>query len=140
MGLVLALDGRKRALNTRLRNLNTNEVFRYHLYKNNYTPVDGQLIGDYTECTYTGYATQDVAAAGWGSPTDDGTCSTSVAAAQTYTSTGGTADTAYGYYVTSTADGALLWGEKFGTPVDMSVAGRSTILVPTYQAKTGTPC
>lgn len=140
MALVLAIDGRKRALNTRLRNLNTNESFVYHLYSNNYTPVDGQVIGDYTESAYPGYATQTVAPAGWTSPVDDGTCVTCTAAQQTYTATGGSAENAYGYFVTSSVDGALLWGEKFAAPIDMSAAGRATLLTPTYQNKTGTPC
>ncbi len=139
-GLVLAIDGRKRGINTRLRNANTNESFIYHLYKNNYTPVDGQVIGDYTECAYPGYATQTVAPAGWSAPTDDGTCCTSTAAQQVYTATGGSAESAFGYYVTSSVDGALLWGEKFAASIDMSAAGKSTVLNPVYQQKTGTPC
>jgi len=140
MALVLAIDGRKRALNTRLRNLNTGENFVYHLYSNNYTPVDGSVLANFTESAFAGYASQIVLAADWTSPVDDGTCVTCTAPAHTWTSTGAPAEQAYGYFVTSSVDAVLLWAEKFAAPVDMSLAGRSTILTPTYQNKTGTPC
>jgi len=141
VAIVLAVDGRKRALNAYMRNLNTNIQFNYHLYSNNFVPTDAMVIGDFTENTFPGYASQSVVAAGWSSPADDGTCSSTSAASQVYTATGASSQSAYGYYVTDNADGALLFAELFtGGPVPLSTTGSSVTVIPQYQERTGAPC
>lgn len=140
MPIVLQLAGRARELNAYLRNANVNDTFRYHLYSNNYTPLVSSVLADFTELAGAGYAYQNVAAAAWGVPTDDGTCANSAAGNLTFTMTGASGESAYGYFVTSVADGALLWSEKFAAVVDMSVAGRSCVVTPSYNNQTGAPC
>lgn len=141
MAIVLAVDGRKRALNAYLRNVNTGIQFNYHLYSNSFVPTDAMVIGDFTESTFPGYAGQSVTSGGWGSPSDDGTCSTVASASQVYTATGASGESAYGYYVTDNADGALLFAELFvGGAVPLSTTGSSVTVIPQYQERTGTPC
>lgn len=140
MAIFLNLNGRKRMLNAWMRNLNTGVTFRYHLFSNNVTVSDATVLADFTESAFPGYATHDIASAGWGSPTDDGTCSTSAAADITTTSTGTSGETCYGYYVTDTADGAYIFGENFATPVSMALASTTITISPRFQTRTGTPC
>lgn len=141
MAIALAVDGRKRALNAYLRNLNINITFKYHLYTNNFTPNDAMVIGDFTEATFPGYATQNATPGSWASPSDDGTCSTSSSTSQVYTTTGASGESAYGYYVTDNADGVLLFAEKFvGGAVPLTTTGSSVTLIPQYQERTGAPC
>lgn len=80
------------------------------LYKNNVTPpVDGDVVGNYTEADFGGYASQVLSvfpASSWVSPR-----ATTTAAAQVFTATGASANTIYGYYVTDSG-GLLVYAER----------------------------
>ena len=102
-----------------------------HLYQNNYSPVDGSVIGSFTEATFSGYATQTCAS--WSAAaTVSGRASTS-ATARTFTnSTGSVGNSIYGYYVTD-GSGNLMWAEADpSAPVGMNNPGDSYTVTPTF--------
>lgn len=88
-----------------------------HLYKNDYTPIAGSAIGDYTEATFDSYAAQAIVATDWGAVA----VTAHVAEMQqntpcVFTAGAGpfTTEDVYGYYVTDSV-GTYLWGERFAT-------------------------
>lgn len=101
---------------------------RMHLYQNAYTPVQGSVIGDFTEATFSGYASVSMTL---GTPTEVSHKAKSVAVAPSvFTHNGGgTSNTIYGYYVQDSFTGDLVWAERFGSSQLMAVNGDS-ISVP----------
>jgi len=72
--------------------------------------------GDFTECTFLGYAPVTLAGGGWVAA--EGDPGTAVYAKQTFASSATQpGQTVYGYYATRTSDGALMWFEEFAAPV-----------------------
>ena len=80
------------------------------LFKNDYTPVEGSEIADFTEADTAGYAAISLAKADWTIATATGV-TTAEQPQKTFTLTG--AGTHYGYYITDTAGTGLLWAERF---------------------------
>jgi hypothetical protein len=81
------------------------------VFKNDYTPVDGSVLGSFTEANFTGYA--QINMSGWSAAALDGNGKAATTADQvTWTmGTPGTTNTVYGIYVV-TAAGALLYAER----------------------------
>jgi hypothetical protein len=108
----------------------TAENSRLHLYSNNYTPVEGSVIGGFTELVASGYAnialTGTVSSGTWAIATVSGTSAASYPQ-QTYTLTA--SGTAYGYYLTNNANDALLLAELFTDGPYVIPAGGGTIKV-----------
>ncbi len=92
-----------------------------HLYSNDVTPSDSTVIGDLTEVSGSvGYAPITLASANWTTVQASGV-STAVYTNQTFAFS--TEATAYGYYVTDTAN-RLLWLERFpDAPYDLPDGG-----------------
>lgn len=86
------------------------EDLELHLYKANVDPTDNTVIGDLTEATEAGYSSITLTGASWTVSTSSG-ISTAEYAEQTFTIT--EAATYYGYYVTQTSSGGLVWCERF---------------------------
>lgn len=101
-------------ISNRLTQLQTNwnaTPLKLHLYSNNQTPTTSSVIGDFTECTFAGYAAQNLTT--WTAPSVAAHVASMTAAALTFTrSTTGALQNIYGYYVT-TSGGTLLWAEIF---------------------------
>ena len=66
------------------------------LFKNNITPSDTDTAGTYTESTFTGYAASSLTGASWGAAAA-GTIT--YGSQQTFTCSGASAESVYGYYV-----------------------------------------
>lgn len=96
---------------------------KLHLFKNNYTPIAGSLLADFTEADFTGYAS--VTLAGWTTPVIiSGKSSTSANPVTFTTGTVGTGNTIYGYYVTDSTNTKLLFAERdANAPIAMNVTG-----------------
>lgn len=105
----------------------------YRLYQNAHTPGDGSTAADFTECTFDGYAAQGPS---WGAAATNGSGDAeAVAAALTWTATGGsTSNTVYGYYVTD-GGGEVVWAELFDTPVAVVDAPDAVVVTPTITLK-----
>jgi hypothetical protein len=95
---------------------------KVYLYQNNYTPVQGSVVGSFTEATFSGYASVSFTL---GTPTEVSNKAKSVAtAASVFTHNGGgTANTIYGYYVKDGTTGDLVWAERFGSSQIMTNNG-----------------
>jgi len=90
-----------------------------HLYKNNYTPVDTSVLGNFIEANFSGY---NFVTTAMGAAVEIGGKATSTdAAARLFTHNGGgTANSIYGYYVTDFAITKVVWAERFAAPISMS--------------------
>ena len=83
---------------------------KLRLYTNNYTPVEGSVVANFTEANAAGYAAIALTGASWTIASDAGV-TTAEYAEQTFTFTAASTD--YGYYVTNSAGTQVLWAEKF---------------------------
>ena len=103
------------------------EGSKLKMYGNDYTPVEGSTVGSFTECATGGYVTKSldgvVSASAWTISSLVGVTTASYPE-QEFVMT--SALTAYGYYVTSSAETALLWAERFtGAPFTIPSGGGS---------------
>lgn len=108
----------------------------FRLFKNNYTPIATSVTGDFTEADYSGYGGEVVSS--WTSVDLDlsGRAFTLSDVIPYAHDGGGTANTIYGYYVT-TPGGTLLFAERFGTPVVMDDATDGFSIQTTYRLREG---
>lgn len=106
--------------------------YQIGLYKNNFTPVDGSVIGDITPADFSGYAgLQDLLS--WATPTWISPRASSTHANVVWTHNGGgTPNDIYGYYVVDSL-GDLAWAERNASaPVTISAAGQTYTVTPKY--------
>lgn len=96
---------------SRLLNKNAPDNVVLHLYTNNVTPDEADVVGTYTEATAAGYSAITLTGASWSVATVTGTTTASYAQ-QTFTFTAAE-PAVYGYYVTNNAGTVLLWAERF---------------------------
>jgi len=111
------------------------------LYKNNYTPIEGDTWLSFTESDGTGYAAiavpgDSALGSGWTYATAAGDTVSATYTQQTFTYSGG--DTLYGYYVTTrdgaTGDTTVLWAEEFTDgPYTIPSGGGTIKITPKIQ-------
>ena len=83
---------------------------KLRLFTNDYTPVEGSVVANFTEAVAAGYAAIELAGASWTVASSVGV-TTAEYAEQTFTFTA--ASTNYGYYITNNAGTQVLWAERF---------------------------
>jgi len=101
-----------------------------HLYVNNYSPDLDTGLGDLTEATFPGYAP---IAFGFTLPATinvDNKAELVYFGSGTFTATGSSSTTGYGYFVVNEDDGSLLWAERFASPVPLGTAGQFVFIGP----------
>lgn len=107
--------------------------WRVKLFQNNYTPVPGSVSGNFTDPTYTGYASQAIGA--WGSASIDGSGNATAAGAPnlTFQPTALTSlpQTIYGWWVDD-GSGNFLFGDVLPAPFTMVDTNSILILVPSF--------
>lgn len=82
------------------------------LFKNNYTPVETSVAGDFTEAAFTGYAAKNLNPATW--VVTEGAPSEAAYPVQTFTSSAAqTAENVYGYYLVRATSGRIAHAERF---------------------------
>lgn len=82
------------------------------LYQSNTTPAEADVVGTYTEATFTGYSSATLTGASW--TVTEGAPTYAQYAQQAFTSSAGSQNQdIYGYYVTNNAGTILLWAERF---------------------------
>jgi hypothetical protein len=82
------------------------------LYQSNTTPAESDVIGTYTEATFTGYSNVTLTGASW--TVVAGAPSTASYAQQTFTSSAGSQNQSiYGYYLKRVSTGDLVYAERF---------------------------
>lgn len=136
VGLVLANSGEILLLGIALDSTGGDENFSLRLYQNDYTPVATSDDTSFTECDFTGYSSKSLTRGSWGTATTDtnGDAAIQYGSTQTFSSTDGTPQTAYGYYVTGATSGTLYWAERFATERILS-NGDSLNLTPSVILK-----
>lgn len=100
-----------------------------HLYKNDVTIAQGTVYADITEVgAGIGYAPITLIGTSW-TTTTPGSQGTAVYSEVTFTFT--TAQSVYGYYITSTTASTLLWLERFtGAPFTLPAGGGTIAISP----------
>lgn len=109
------------------------------LFQNDHTPGDADEEGDYTVASFDGY--DAIAADAWQPPFTDGDeYAHTFHAACTWTNTGVTANTIYGYFVVKSVDGSqILWAERFESPVVIDTPGQSLSITPHFTLRSQPP-
>lgn len=124
--------GSKSFINMLLTQMNSGTDVKVRLYTNNYTPVFGSVIGNFTEAAFPGYAAINVNDWMVGADVSSLRVQLISAAVKTFTYSGGGSPpyTVYGYYITSVAYG-LMYAELGSTgPYSLSVTGQQLTLTP----------
>ncbi|MDE3022473.1 MAG: hypothetical protein KGI54_11510 [Pseudomonadota bacterium] len=102
------------------------------LYQNNITPSDTDTAATYTEANFTGYAAITLTGASWNAASA-GTITYS--AQQTFTCSGASSNSIYGYYVTQAVSGTLLYSERDASaPFTIANTGDAVKITPTISA------
>lgn len=127
--IVLSRAGKLQLLNEKRTFLNTCTL---RLFQNNLQPTDANVVADFTEATFDGYAAQPLDDFGVAA-LDQNNKGRIVAPLHTFTATGGvTANQIYGYYVTDPA-GALVYSDRnAAAPVTVSGDGSAYTVVPAF--------
>ena len=134
MSLLVPDVGERKFLNVAINGV-ANEDLTLKLYKNNYTPVEGSVAGDFTEATFTGYAAVTLARGSWTVATVAG-LTTAAYAQQAFTSSADqTLENEYGYFVVGASSGVLWWAERFtGGPFPIQFNGDQINVTPKINA------
>jgi hypothetical protein len=91
------------------------ENLRLRLFQSNTTPAEGHTAASYTEATFTGYPATGLLLTGASWTITEGDPSYATYAQQPFDSSADQASQSiYGYYVTQTTSGILMWAEVFG--------------------------
>lgn len=113
------------------------DVLNIHLFVNNLTPARTNVLGDFSEANFSGYAIQAVPT--WGAPAVASHVATSQPAGVVFTvGVGGVSNNVYGYFVTDPGNSVLYWSERdAAAPITLSIVGQTyTInLINTYESK-----
>lgn len=104
-----------------------NQILR--LYVNNITPGDTDVAATYTEMSTHSYAAKTLTKASWVIAQNAGVGEGSFAQ-QIYTFTVAPVVTVYGYYVTDSTTGLLLWSERFSSPKPVEFGGDQILITP----------
>lgn len=128
MSAELALTGKVIALRYLLGDLASTEELRIKLYKNDITPDEDSVTGDFTEATFTGYAS--ILLDDW-TRTD----ASAVHSLCRFTSSADqTAELLYGYYIVRTSTNDLVAAKRFtGAPYSVEFADDSIAVTPTLE-------
>lgn len=100
------------------------------LYKNDYTPVAGSQLANFTVATFTGYAAKTLTGGSW--TTTQGAPTTATYAQQTFTSSADqTAQQIYGYLVHNGSQ--VLFAERFSDgPYVVQYNGDRILITPSF--------
>ena len=103
------------------------------LFKNDKAPAEGDVAADYTECDFEGYEAIPLTGANWN--VTEGAPSSAAYAQQTFTNTGATAQSVYGYFLVRATSGRIAYAERFtGAPFVVQNAGDEIKITPTIAA------
>ena len=128
MSLVVG-DGAEVIMLNYILNKDTPENLVIKLYTNDYTPVEDDLVGNYTEISGGGYSSITFTPANWTIVPGDPSTATYPQVTWTFT---GSAGLVYGYYIVRATGGELLWAERFSNgPYNMQNNGDQIAFTPT---------
>lgn len=129
MTAIVAANGREQALRYLIGDTSTTEELRLRLFRNDVTPDEDSVTGDFTEATFTGYAS--VLLDTW--TVTPGTVPEAVHTLIDFVSSADqTAETIYGYYVVRVTSNDLVAAKRFtGAPYSVQYIGDAISVTPT---------
>lgn len=102
------------------------------LFQNNITPADTDTKVTYTAASFTGYAAVTLTGASWNAASGG---SIAYSAQQSFTCSGVSSNSIYGYYVYQSVSNILLWSERDGSaPFTIANSGDKVQLTPGISA------
>lgn len=106
-----------------------------HLYKNNFTPLEGSVLGSFTEADFSGYAPLPIGAFGAAVYAFGRATALGVAPLTWTNTTGAVGNDVYGVFVTNAAGTVLQFAERApAAPIDMQTAAQVMSYTPSlYQ-------
>lgn len=125
MSLLIPNTGRVALLDKMLKAaLSVDETYTLRLYKTNVTLTAALVASDLNsqEADFTSYAPVALTRAGWGASAIVGGVASSTHGTTATWTCGTTGNTIYGYYITGTSSGTLLWAEAFAAPRVLAMA------------------
>lgn len=131
MALVVPNTGEVIALEA-LVNKTAPQDLSLRLFKNNVTPAETDVAGDYTVADFTGYSNAALTGSSWGAASGGAPSSIAYGSQQTFTSSASqSAQSIYGYYLVQASSGTLVWAERFANgPYSISEIGDAIALTP----------
>lgn len=131
MAIVAAKNGKLQALKYLIGDLATTEELRIRLFKNNYTPLETSVTGDFTEAAFSGYAS--VLLSDWTITEDISPYATHSQVLFNCTATG-SAESIYGYYIVRAGTNDLIAAKRFeGAPYNIEIIGDVIAVTPTVK-------
>lgn len=120
MALVVPNSAELELLELMLGSYSSSNQLKCKLYKNDYTPIATSVVGDFTEATFTGYASVTIDESLWSYATVDGKAVATYDSSPMEWTVTGSPHTVYGYYVTSNDGTVLYFAEKFSTALSLA--------------------
>lgn len=137
--MLLPNEGITYLLDKMLHNpLVTDESMLLDLYNNNYTPVPGSSGSNFTVASFTGYTQVTLTRSGWGTSSLVGNKAVSTYTTNpiTWTVTGTSTDTIYGYLVRGATSGKVYFAELISPSRPMQTVGDTLNLTLPFELET----
>jgi hypothetical protein len=134
MSVILTALGKQQVLSL-LVNKTTGYGLTLHLFKNDYTPVESSVTADFTEATFSGYASKTLTNSSW--TITSSSPYYAYYANQTWTFTGNpvTYQTVYGYYIKQGTTNYTIVAERFTTAISLYYYNETLTIGPKIYIK-----
>lgn len=138
MNMLCLNEGKKRVLDMLFSvAANPNEDMQVELYSNDYTPVDGSVFADFTAATFSGAGPVTITNGSMPNATivsDEGV--TTRGAPLSWTHTGGSPQTVYGWFLYGDSTGLAYFAQRFDTPRTMNPGDVEQLDPTQFKSKT----
>jgi hypothetical protein len=96
----------------------TLEAWSLRLFKNDYTPVVGSVLADFTQADFTGYSAKTLTRSQTGSTWGAASIASNIAQSeyatdQSFTYTGATSQSVYGWYIVGATSGKVILAHRW---------------------------
>lgn len=134
MALVVCNAGEVIALEY-LVNKDAPEDLVLRLFQSNTTPAETDTAGTFTEADFTGYSAITLTGSSWGAGSAGAPSSITYGSQQTFTCSGTSSNNIYGYYLTRSVGGELVWAERdAAAPFSITTSGDNIKITPAITA------
>jgi len=129
MSNLIVPNNAKRRMVGSLSGAYPNTAAKIGLFKNNYTIVAATELTDLTAADFSGYAETNLTTPVIVAGLDGSNRAVATWDAVTWTKSGATGNTVYGYYVVNGSN-ELMWAETFDAPVALTSDGMFIVILP----------
>jgi len=137
MNMVIPNEGKQLILDELFRLTTSRESFVCDLFSSNTTVGNASTGADFTIATFTGYAQVSISRSGWNAATvvsNEGNISATTA--PSFTCTGGSSQTVYGWILRGATSGKIYAGQNFDVARVMSAGATESLNPFTIKDKT----